>query len=202
MLSMTKPLPGVSPKGKIIQQGMDLLRHKRQAPWQRSLANYLAPSGNLRSIEIDDGFERTANKLADQLPALAGTHIAISSSVVASGMMLCISDEKEEFSLVRHIYVQKPNGIVAGAFIGGDVYVAPEYRGRGLGAELMLARAVIDDQGHRDGLLYTRSGLAAALASHRLAAQLAVQWGDLPAVDETVYAEMAERLLGPAAPRP
>lgn len=170
---MIEILPDAASCTGPIQSAMERLEALGKAPWMRSLADYMG-GGKLHVIEVDDGFERTANKLRRVLPRYAGSEQTTAPSVVASEYRLAVS--RFETMGFSDLFIMDSQGTAVAATNGGcDFYVLPEHRGRGLASELMLAQAVISDGGRRDGFLYTSGGCAAAIASHRLASDLAFQ---------------------------
>lgn len=159
-------------------RALAILERRGRAPWQRRLEEFMAPGRRMSRLEISPGFGRTAEKLADALPGLAGTAVSSWAIPGTDLMSLARSSVADVFEPdVRHLMALDFDGTVAGVFAGGDVYVDPSWRGRGLGAELMLARAVLDDGGVRSGLLYSPAGHAAAVAAHRLSVVRALEAG-------------------------
>lgn len=177
-----------------IQSAMEQLETAGKAPWMRSLADYMG-GGKLHVIEVDDGFERTANKLRGLLPRYTGSERITAPSVVASEYRLAVS--KFETMGFSDLFIMDSQGAAVAATNGGcDFYVLPEHRGRGLASELMLAQAVISDGGRRDGFLYTSGGCAAAIASHRLASDMAFQAGKLAVPSNSAsYEQMRIHLI-------
>jgi GNAT superfamily N-acetyltransferase len=180
---------------------MAALEPSRKAPWQRTLDLYMAPKGKMASIEIHPLFGDVAGKLASILPTLVGTAIRSWPALTDPAMTLHESSLTDEFCEdLRHIFVTAPDGEVVGAFMGGDVFVQEDWRGRGIGAEMFLARASLHDEGRRDGFLYSPGGLAAARASHRLAVKVALDLGrEVPGKVLADYPDLAE---SPVLPKP
>ena len=157
-----------------LQDAMAPLAREGGAPSQRSLSSYLAPRGSRCALEVNPVFGEQAERLAPGLASLAAAAVARSwPSHVAADYRVIESSAQDPLGGVPHLLALAPDGSAAAAFVGGDLFTAPAHRRRGLAAELMLARAVLHDGGLRVGRLYTAGGLAAARASHRLAARIA-----------------------------
>lgn len=184
------------PAGNPLVSMMATLERRGQAPWQRRLRAYFAPYGRFSSLEVSPAYAWTAEKLAGALARLGSTIESRWPSLVAPGYALALSRENDDICSVPHILAVASDGSVVGAFVGGDVYVSDGHRGCGLGAELMLARAVLHDKGARDGMLYSTAGYAAAAASHRLAIQIALASGK--AVPPGVKADHPDLETGPS----
>lgn len=178
---------------------MERLAPTGRAPFQRTLARYLVPDGNLAALEIHPRYAATAERIAAELSRLPGAVRLRWASSCASGVEIALSHDREAFTKLPHLVALDAAGAAVAAHVGGDVYVAPAWRGRGIAAELLLARAVLHDRGRREGFLYSPEGHAAAVASHRLAVTLALENGRT--VPERILADHAGRLPGSPNPR-
>lgn len=175
------------------------LEARRLAPWQRKLADYLILGGDVGRLEVREQYASTAEKLADELPKLRRSIVICSPCFAAQGYFIAVTSETSQDTGERNVVVFSEDGKAVAANVGGDVYVDPLHRGRRLGSELMLARAVLDGGGGLDGSLYSPGGISAAVLSHQMAMEMAVAAGKKVAVvQEGVYAKMRERLV-PAA---
>lgn len=65
---------------------------------------------------------------------------------------------------------------VCGGYVGPSLWIAQGSRGRGLAAELVLARANLEG-GPINAISYTTAGLAAHISAHRLSVQCAIRDG-------------------------
>lgn len=163
--------------GDPVWMAMERLARRGRAPWQMRLADYLVRGGNTSKLEIHPRYRATAEKIAQGLPGLAAAVGSIWRSSSHPEVRLSLSTEIETFAGIPHLVALGPDGSPVGALVGGDVYVAPGWRGHGIGAELLLARAVIHDQGRMEGTLYSPEGHASAVASHRMAVAMALARG-------------------------
>ena len=156
---------------------MAVLEERGHAPWQRSIAEFMAAGPGQRRIEVQASYAASAESLEPELAGLAGTQIRSWSLACtpAEGFLLHESGVVDSLTDVQHIFVTSPEGDVVAAFMGGDLLVREAWRGRGIGAELVLARAILHDNGVRDGCLYSPGGLAAARRAHAFAIQAARQ---------------------------
>lgn len=152
---------------------MKKLAATNQAPWQCSLATYLGPQSK---IEIDEVYKSTAEKLAERLPDMAGFIRESWIALFAHDCTIAESTECETFSALPDLMAFHEKECV-GLLHGGDIYVSPAFRGRGLGAELLLTRAVLHDNGRKEGCLYSRAGYAAAVKSHHMAVEIGRRLG-------------------------
>lgn len=150
------------------------LAGRGMAPWQRTIETYF---GSAQSrIEINESYAKTAEKLREQLPRLKDTRSLLPEntwpSIACPGFRMGLSRESDELTGCQHILAMKRDGGVVAAQVGGDVFVAPHYRRRGLASEIFLVDAILFGKGRLHGLLYSTSGYAAARASYQLGMKL------------------------------
>ena len=163
------------------------LAARRMAPWQRTVGNYLGCSQN--RIEIKQCYGAAAEKqVRCHLPRLGDTITRrpghIWPSLVHDGYSLALSTETDEFTGCQRIMVLNRKGRAVAAQMGGDLYVSPVCRRRGLASEILLADAILFGRGHLHGSLYSPHSHKAALASRALALDLRTAL--LPLVREAV----------------
>jgi len=114
-------------------------------------------------LVIDEVFAKSVSEiLADYQCSLADLS-APSISLVAPGYIF--ADHEHGLVLID------PDGRLAGAYLGPDIAILPQHRGKGLGSELVLER-VLREQGSPVWDLsrpcYTRAGRRAHLGAWRL----------------------------------
>lgn len=163
--------------GDPVWEAMVRLSRRGRAPWQLRLAEYLVRGGRVSKLEVHPRYRSTAERIAEKLPALAAGVAVTWRSVSHQAVRMALSAQLEEFTGAPHLLALGPDAATVGALLGGDVFVAPDWRGHGLGAELLLARASLHDGGRMEGTLYSPEGHASAVASHRLAVAMAIAHG-------------------------
>jgi GNAT superfamily N-acetyltransferase len=128
--------------------------------------------GTGRGLEVNSLFSTTvAERLSTVMTTVERTVARSWPSLAAESIEIAESTERDEFCNLPHLLAISSGRCVA-VMVSGDVFVVPEARGRGIGAELLLTRAILHDNGRQEGTLYSPDGYAAARASYRLAIEI------------------------------
>jgi len=158
-----------------------LLALGRTAPHRLTQKQFFTPSDYGRGrIDIQPHFADTAaRRVPEQIRANAGMPLRalwqpISPSLAGQGHLLAQSLACCPFSGTPHLLLLDRTGAAVAGYIEGDAWVPEDLRGRGLGAELFLAHAVLHGKGRLGGYCYSPAGYAAATAAHRLAVTTAL----------------------------
>lgn len=114
-------------------------------------------------IVVDDVFGKSVSDILSDYPCEIFDLSAPSISLMASGYIF--ADHDQGAVLIA------PNGSIVGAYLGPDVAIYPEHRGKGLGSELVLERVLREQSSPVWDLsrpCYTRAGMRAHIGAWRL----------------------------------
>lgn len=142
----------------------------RYKPWQHRLEDFIGISMISQNFAIDGR--------ADEDYEIVWTWTDLSPPLWSDGRY-CVR-EMRDFIPEGSVVLQDAMGRTCGFYMGGQAWIDPDHRGKGLSTRLILASAEILDCSPTamfGGLGFTEEGYAAHVAAHRQAVQEAIVSG-------------------------
>lgn len=150
-----------------------------RGPWQTGAPAFLlGRHGSLSRLEIGEAHAASAERmLRPLLRQVEDAKVLSSDACGAEGISICLTDARDTETGAPFIACRLNEGGVVAVSGYGMIFVAPPWRGLGLGAELSLySRMLEDDDGH-GAHLYSPGGLAAAISGYELGCRIGADLG-------------------------